>query len=189
MNIVITLPIELIAEILEGRKRFEIRKTIPRHFNVDKDVVYVVEKGTKNVPIYFSVRCFYTYTWRHCKKDYIAKQASVPVGWINQYANDDEKIRAWVIGCAVQIKPCQSRWYQLGIKSNPQSFVYTKLNWMVLPLGKHVWNPQITLEERRTLLHPFGIHKTPLGTFEQPSTEARKGDTVVSPSDLQSETS
>lgn len=51
MNIIITLPAHYINDIIEGRKTIEVRKTFPRDFDVNNDVVFITSKGTKHVPL------------------------------------------------------------------------------------------------------------------------------------------
>lgn len=129
MNIVITLPINLIAEILEGRKLFEIRSKIPANFNINRNVVYVVQKGTRKVVLYFTIAKFITDLDLKQNAQYIAKNAAVPIGWLKTYAESKDRIHAWVIGCYYKVTNCTEIYQLLGIKSNPQSYIYTECNW------------------------------------------------------------
>ena len=130
MNIVITLPVNLIAEILEGRKLFEIRTKIPANFNINRDVVYVVQKGTQKVVLYFTIEKFITDLDLDLGQNakYIAKNAAVPIGWLKTYAKNKDRIHAWVIGCYCKVTNCTEIYQLLGIKSNPQSYIYTECN-------------------------------------------------------------
>lgn len=49
MNILITLPKDLIAKIVSGEKRYEMRKCLPKHMKIKEDGFFVVEKGTDEV--------------------------------------------------------------------------------------------------------------------------------------------
>ena len=49
MNVVITLPKQLIIAIIGGTKTFEMRKCRPKHMKVGVDGFFVVEKGTKRI--------------------------------------------------------------------------------------------------------------------------------------------
>lgn len=129
MNIVITLPVNLIAEILEGRKLFEIRSKIPANFNINRDVVYVVQKGTRKVVLYFTIAKFITDLDLKQNAQYIAKNAAVPIGWLKTYAESKDRIHAWVIACYYKVTYCTEIYQLLGIKSNPQSYIYTECNW------------------------------------------------------------
>lgn len=58
MNIIITLPIELVCEIANGHKQVEIRKNMPCHFNNENDVVWVKVKGSDKVAMAFEISNF-----------------------------------------------------------------------------------------------------------------------------------
>jgi hypothetical protein len=45
MNILITLPKNLLAKILSGEKRYEMRKSLPKNMKVGEDGFFVVEKA------------------------------------------------------------------------------------------------------------------------------------------------
>lgn len=49
MNIMITLPRDLIDKIISGEKLFEMRKCRPTNVNIGEDGFFVVEKGTNEV--------------------------------------------------------------------------------------------------------------------------------------------
>ena len=140
MNIVITLPVNLIAEILEGRKIYEIRSKIPANFNTNRDVVYVVQKGTQKVVLYFTIAKFVTDLDLMKDAQNIAKGAAVPIGWLKTYADSKNKIHAWVIGCCCKLADCAEVYQQLGIKTNPQSFIYTECDWKQFKISYYRWN-------------------------------------------------
>lgn len=125
MNIIITLPIELIAEIAEGRKQVEIRKFIPHNFNMNHDVVWVKTKGRDKVPMSFEISYFdeesdIEVVWRRYK-DLIR----VPFAWYQQYVGNSRKITIWHIKRVHMFMPnlCFSKTFP-GKKA-PQSFIYT----------------------------------------------------------------
>lgn len=154
MNVIITLPVELIAEILEGRKTIEIRKRIPQRFNLDCDIVYVCEKGTHKVPIMFSIHHFDLYGQWDDNDKRIADQASIPVQWLNDYKKSCEYISLWRIACVCKIKDEDSAWENLGIEKNPQSFIYSEAEWRAIHVTKYVWNTYIKFDERRAMMNP-----------------------------------
>ena len=49
MNILITLPKNLLEKIISGEKEFEMRKCLPKHMKIGEDGFFVVEKGTDDV--------------------------------------------------------------------------------------------------------------------------------------------
>lgn len=56
MDIIITLPKEMWHKIVIGDKDVEMRKWFPiTHFNLKKNRIYVVQKGTKKIVGYFNV--------------------------------------------------------------------------------------------------------------------------------------
>jgi len=46
MNILITLPKNLLEKILSGEKKYEMRKCLPKNMKLGEDGFFVVEKGT-----------------------------------------------------------------------------------------------------------------------------------------------
>lgn len=143
MNIVITLPVNLIAEILEGRKMYEIRTKIPTNFNINRDVVYVVQKGTKKVVLYFTIVKFITGLDLNKNARYIAKKAAVLTGWLKNYAENKSMILAWEIGCYCKLTDCSAVYKQLGIKTNPQSYIYTECDWRQFRISYYRWNTEL----------------------------------------------
>lgn len=154
MNVVITLPVELIAEILEGRKTFEIRSKVPQKFNPDEDVVYVVEKTTKRIPLYFTIRTFYTYWQNESVNAWLAQHASVPVGWVKSYRTGKLRISVWDIACVCKLCDETALWGKLEMNTAPQSFIYKEYEWRQDPFCKTIWNKKINIDERRSLIHP-----------------------------------
>ena len=143
MNIVITLPVNLIAEILEGRKVYEIRSKIPTDFKINRDVVYVVQKGTQKVVLYFTIVKFITDLDLNKNARNIAKKAAILTGWLKTYAEGKDKIHAWVIGCYCKLTDCSLVYQQLGIKTNPQSFIYTECDWRQFRISYYRWNYEL----------------------------------------------
>lgn len=154
MNVVITLPVNLIAEILEGRKVFEIRSKIPQNFDKKRDVVYVVQKGTKKVILYFTIIDFNSYSDLRGMAGYVAKKAAVLTGWLKTYAEGKEKIHAWVIGCYCKLTDSSEVYQQLGITSNPQSFVYTGCDWRQFRISYFRWISEKGLDLKSQYLNP-----------------------------------
>lgn len=125
-NVIITLPESLWEKIVSGEKKIEVRKNAPKgEFDVTK--VYVIIKGTDIVAGYFtlndiiicdSVWWFYTM---------YEKQIGVPFEWLLKYAGGlYKKLYGWRVGkikCLEKLNLFRS---DFGLKSNPQSFVYTE---------------------------------------------------------------
>lgn len=155
MNVVITLPVNLIAEILEGRKVYEIRSKIPSYFNIKRDVVYVVQKGTQKVVLYFTIAKFITDLDLNKNARAIAKKAAILTGWLKRYAEGKDKIQAWEIGCYCKLTDCAEVYQKLGIKTNPQSFIYTECDWRQFRVSYYRWNSQINHYLKCLYLHPM----------------------------------
>lgn len=143
MNVIITLPVNLIAEILEGRKQYEIRTKIPANFKINRDVVYVVQKGTQKVVLYFTIIKFIQNLDLQKNARGIAKKAAILTGWLKTYAEGKDKIHAWVIGCYCKLTDCSEVYQQLNIKSNPQSYVYTECDWRQFRISYYRWNYEL----------------------------------------------
>lgn len=126
MNILITLPKELIEQILSGQKKYEMRKCLPKHMKIGQDGFFVVEKGTNDVRCWCRVDK-YTYTFvDHYSASWLASRVCVPVEWIEQYANG-KKVYLWHIGKVIKIE-CLCR-ESLYVDKNPQQFAYCPLSY------------------------------------------------------------
>lgn len=126
MNVVITLPKNLITAIVSGAKTIEFRKSYPKDFDCRKDCVFVIEKGTRNVVAYFLVSDFQYETnpmeiWR----DY-SIQIGVPFFWFMAYAPRCRAYYLWRIRKAAYLYTPLDREFSFGLTTNPQSYVYTQ---------------------------------------------------------------
>ena len=155
MNIVITLPADLIAAILDKKKCFEVRSKLPRNFDPQKDVVFVAMKGFQKVPLYFTIFKFYTYTKHSDCNDYIAQRAAVPTQWIANYMEGKDCIHAWVIGYVCELAYPTSVWHQLQIKHNPQSFIYTQYEWKRETVNNCFVSDFINYTDMDNMMHPL----------------------------------
>lgn len=126
MNIVITLPQELITKILLGEKRYEIRKTLPQLLQLEASWVYVVKKGTSEVPLAFNVNnLLYGNKYMELWKSMQGK-AGIPLEWYLKYVKDAKRICIWSISKRIYfIDPIDVK-KDLMIEMNPQQFSYTK---------------------------------------------------------------
>lgn len=138
MNVVITLPEHLIKAIIWGEKFFEIRSKKPLRFDKNKDVVFVAQKGSKEVPLYFTIQRFLYYDGITDRK-YLAKKAAVSVDYIDNYLKGKKVICAWVIGCACKVDCPFSLYSDLKINKNPQSFIYRDYEWRQIAFTSFKW--------------------------------------------------
>lgn len=154
MNIVITLPRELIVEIINGRKSVEVRTSIPRRFYNDEDVVLVVEKGTHNIPILFSIKQFITYDDGYIAFRNSSKDAAVSEEWLLTYCLGAKQICVWVIGRVCLIVNHGNATSTIGLKKNPQAFVYNDYDIAQFRLVKSFWSNRIQDEDKVTVFAP-----------------------------------
>lgn len=123
MNIVITLPRQLINAILDGTKTFEMRKCIPKYMKVGKDGFFVVEKGTRNVHCWCrvdgiqEVPCF-SLTEEKCKVLAVSKE------YVDKYCSNKKFVYLWRIGKVVRFQAGEVTLKDLVVDTSPQSFAY-----------------------------------------------------------------
>lgn len=127
MNILITLPKNLIDKILSGEKKFEMRKSVPKNMKIGEDGFFVVEKGTKNVRCW----CRVDSVINTCMNAYVAKQFSkdlcVMPQFILDYAPVGKDVWLWQIGKVMELQDlCRD---SLCIDKNPQQFAYCPLSY------------------------------------------------------------
>ena len=125
MNIIITLPINLVAEIAEGRKQVEIRKSFPHNFNPDEDVVWVKTKGEDKVALCFTVSHFgasndMADVWKRYHK-----QICVPYCWYFSYVQNAKLISIWHIQRVTIFTPNLSFSHTFKGVPAPQQYIYT----------------------------------------------------------------
>lgn len=125
IHVIITLPLQLWEEIVAGRKLFELRKSIPL-IHPFSGRVYVVIKGTKLVPGYFTVGGIIgsddtDYLWEYC-----GAYLGITTEWYQRYASTMRHcLYAWEIDSVYKYNIPLNIKRIFGIAHNPQSFVYT----------------------------------------------------------------
>lgn len=126
MNILITLPKNLIDKIISGEKQFEMRKCIPKHMKIGEDGFFVVEKGTNEVRCWCRVdKITKTYVDYYSINWYVSKLC-VPDEYIEKYANG-KKVYLWGIGKVKVLQDlCRN---SLLVDKNPQQFAYCPLSY------------------------------------------------------------
>ena len=125
MNVVITLPRDLINKILTGEKKFEMRKSCPYRLR-NGDGVFVIEKGTDIVRCFFVVDSIISMD--SCKAFPWAPDLGVSFQYVEDYCKSARRIYMWEIGEIRQLTNYSRA--LLGLKSNPQSFVYTNVRFL-----------------------------------------------------------
>lgn len=133
MNIIITLPQELIADILNGHKTIELRKNFPMNYIENYDWVYVVTKGKATVQLAFQISTdedtnMFDRVWQN-----FGKCLCIPYDWFAKYTQNVSYIWLWYIGkIAYAEKPIPLSDIKPNAKA-PQSFIYCDTPFEVLP--------------------------------------------------------
>jgi len=126
MNILITLPKNLIEKIISGEKKFEMRKSLPKYMKIGEDGFFVVEKGTDDVRCWCRVDDVRETYIDHYSAILYKQRLCVSEKYIEKYA-DSEKVYLWKIGKVIAIE-CLKR-DSLCVDKNPQQFAYCHLSY------------------------------------------------------------
>ncbi len=126
MNILITLPKNLLEKIMSGEKKFEMRKCLPKLMKVGEDGFFVVEEGTDEVRCWCRVDEVETHRLSEDFAKRYAKDLCVNQSYIQGYAHVGDNVHLWKIGKVVKIDclKCGS----LFVGKNPQQFAYCPLS-------------------------------------------------------------
>ena len=126
MNILITLPKNLLDKILSGEKKYEMRKCLPKNMKLGEDGFFVVEKGTDEVRCWCRVDKITETYIEDNSIDWYASRLCVPAEYIEKYANG-KKVYLWQIG---KVKVFQGFCRDsLLVDKNPQQFAYCPLSY------------------------------------------------------------
>lgn len=126
MNILVTLPKNLVEKIISGEKKVEVRKCFPKNMKLYSDGFFVVEKGTDNIrcwcrvdDIAYTFADLYSASW-------LAERACVSEEYIEKYANGG-KLFLWKIGKVITFDSLKRD--ELHVDKNPQQFAYCPLSY------------------------------------------------------------
>lgn len=133
MNIIITLPQELIADILNGHKNIELRKNFPMNYRENLDWVYVVTKGKATVQLAFQITGFNETKFFGQIWLVYHKRLCIPYEWFAKYTEYAPYVVLWHIGAiAYAEKPIPLSDIKPNAKA-PQSFIYCDTPFEELP--------------------------------------------------------
>lgn len=127
MNILITLPKELISEILSGNKKFEMRKCLPKNMKIGEDGFFVVEKGTDLIRCWCRVDQIINVRMTDEMAAYYMGSLGVTQQFILEYAPSGTRVYLWGIGKVIEFYNLHRRY--LVIDRNPQQFAYAPLSY------------------------------------------------------------
>lgn len=127
MNILITLPKNLLDKILSGEKKFEMRKCFPKNMKLGKDGFFVVEKGTDKVRCWCRVDFVVEVTMNEPVAVHYAGVLGVSPEFVLNYAPIGTKVYMWEVSKVVKIQNlCRN---SLFVDKNPQQFSYCPLSY------------------------------------------------------------
>ena len=127
MNILITLPKNLLDKIMSGEKKFEMRKCLPKQMNIGEDGFFVVEEGTDEVRCWCRVDQCIEVTMTAIAAIQYAGVLGVSPEFILNYAPIGTKVYMWEISKLVRPKDlCRD---SLLVDKNPQQFAYCPLSY------------------------------------------------------------
>lgn len=121
MNILITLPKDLIEKIISGEKTYEMRKNQPKHLKIGEDGFFVVEKGTDKVRCWCRVDGVWATNIDIYIMEWFANRLCVSEDYIKKYANG-QQVYLWKIGKVVTLQNFKRD--TLICDKNPQMFAY-----------------------------------------------------------------
>lgn len=126
MNILITLPKNLIDSIISGDKRYEMRKVIPKNLKIGEDGFFAVEKGSGNVRCWCRVDGYCETFIDHYSALWFMSRLCVNAEYVEKYA-DGKKVYLWKIGKVIELRDLDRS--SLFVDKNPQQFAYCPLSY------------------------------------------------------------
>lgn len=129
MNILITLPRNLIIAIIEGTKTFEMRKCLPKHMKVGEDGFFVIEKGTKKIRCWCRVDEIQTFNNFSPITNETCKMLAVSREYVDTYRSNAKFIYLWRIGKVKRFEDDFVTLEDLVVDRAPQSFAYCPLSY------------------------------------------------------------
>lgn len=125
MNVLITLPKNLIDDIISGKKTYEMRKCLPKYMRVGEDGFFVVEKGTDNIRCWCRVDAVKLTYIGPISANLLSSYLCVSKKDIVIYAKR-RKVYLWKIGKVKTFAGLKRD--PLLFKRNPQQFAYCVLS-------------------------------------------------------------
>lgn len=126
MNILITLPKHLIDAIINGDKKFEMRKSLPKLLKIGQDGFFAVEKGTSNVRCWCRVDSVCGTFIDHDNISCFVSRLCVDKEYIEKYANG-KRVYLWKIAKVKELSDLDRS--SLFVDKNPQQFAYCPLSY------------------------------------------------------------
>ena len=125
MDVIITLPTNLIQLIKDEKKTIELRKNRPLFFNPEEDVIYICQKGTAKVVGYMKIDAVVTAHNKYGILTEWAKDIAVPLKWIENYIKNAKDLYGYFILYYREFDKPLSLRENFKVYRAPQSFAYT----------------------------------------------------------------
>jgi hypothetical protein len=126
MNILITLPKNLIEKIISGEKVYEMRKSLPKLMKIGEDGFFAVEKGTSNVRCWCRVDDVREVYINDPNESLLVQRLCVDEDYIRKYAAN-KIVYLWKIGKVIELSDLDRG--SLFVDKNPQQFAYCPLSY------------------------------------------------------------
>lgn len=127
MNVLITLPKELIDKILSGEKNAEMRKCLPKFMKIGEDGFFMVEKGTDDIRGWCRVDGYLKTVTNKDGTKIRSEGLGVTYPYIMAYAPPGTTVYLWKIGKVIKLDRMKRR--SLMVDRNPQQFAYCPLSY------------------------------------------------------------
>lgn len=125
MNVLITLPKDLIEKIISGEKKYEMRKFLPKFMRLGLEGFFVVEKGTDNIRCWCRLDAVRKPYIDSLSAECLASSLCVSKEYIENYVMH-KNVYLWKIGKVIVLKDLKRNF--LAIFKNPQRFAYCPLS-------------------------------------------------------------
>lgn len=126
MNVLITLPQDLIDCIINGMKLYEMRKSLPKLMHLGEDGFFAVEKGTSNVRCWCRIDTVYVTNIDQYNVSWFASRLCVNEEYIERYATG-KKVYMWKIAKVIELSDLDRS--SLFVDRNPQQYAYCPLSY------------------------------------------------------------
>ena len=123
MNIVITLPSELIRKIQRGEKQVEIRKFAPESFYPSIDIVYICEKRKSAIVAYLELTRIIRLRKELINVVRCARKAAIPMKRLLHNISSVQYFYEWQIAVITTLDTPIPISKIDGLKKAPQSYV------------------------------------------------------------------
>ena len=131
-DIAITLSVDLWQKISSGDKPFEVRKQVPACFNYNRDRVYVILKGYKEVVGYFKVGFFARNQDPSKIWENHADKIGVKQDWWWKWVGNSRYVQVWMV-----TPPCFAKSPTTSLRSVAGALCKAGLRLVGRYAGKH----------------------------------------------------